>query len=212
LVAEVISIQKCEFYVFADDWFVSFLFSFFSPFCDITAAKWIEDFLVANNLLEYHGTGASFMADVRWDAPLLEMLDQPKDHMIVSAKRRGNGHGGWSKNNPYLKDRFVEFKIDIDPASLTDRILAVREQIGREWVSDLAILGRANQQILDSYFQIAKEEREKLDSDLVTSPAVAFERTAANAVSINTFYFSLIFLCPIGRSIERTTHLSLSLP
>jgi len=184
---------------------------------DPHSAKWIEDFLVANNLLEYHGTGASFMADVRWDAPLLEMLDQPKDHMIVSAKRRGNGHGGWSKNNPYLKDRFVEFKIDIDPASLTDRILAVREQIGREWVSDLAILGRANQQILDSYFQIAKEEREKLDSDLVTSPAVAFERTAANALNNHTAFgatgspfrggsFDLLYNLCTQASVHRLLH------
>jgi len=184
---------------------------------DPHSAKWIEDFLAANNLLEYHGTGASFMADVRWDAPLLEMLDQPKDHMIVSAKRRGNGHGGWSKNNPYLKDRFVEFKIDIDPASLTDRILAVREQIGREWVSDLEILGRANQQILDSYFQIAKEEREKLDSDLLTSPALAFERTAANALNNHTAFgatgspfrggsFDLLYNLCTQASVHRLLH------
>jgi hypothetical protein len=163
-----------------------FLLIFLDDSCeemrDPHSVKWIEDFLETKNLLEFHGTGLNFLADVRWDAPLLAMLDQPKDQMIVSAKRRGRGHGGWSKNNPYLEERFVEFKINIDPASLTDRILAVREQIGAEWVIDLEILGRANQQILDSYFQIAKDERKKLDSDISTT--TAFERTAVNAVSV----------------------------
>ncbi|VEU38178.1 unnamed protein product [Pseudo-nitzschia multistriata] len=152
---------------------------------DPHSGKWIEDFLKTQNLLNYHGTGASFMADVPWDGPLLELMDQPEDVMIVSAKRRGRGHGGWSKNNPYLQDRYVEFKITIDPASLTDRILAVREQLAAEWVNDLEILGRANQQILDSYFQLAKDER---NQDPAMSPAVAFERTAVDALNSHTSF------------------------
>jgi len=182
---------------------------------DPHSVKWIEDFLETKNLLEFHGTGLNFLADVRWDAPLLAMLDQPKDQMIVSAKRRGAGHGGWSKNNPYLKERFVEFKINIDPASLTDRILAVREQIGAEWVIDLEILGRANQQILESYFQIAKDERKKLDSDISTT--TAFERTAVNALNNQTAFgatgspfrkgsFDLLYNLCTQASIHRLLH------
>jgi len=150
---------------------------------DPHSGRWIEDFLGTKNLLEYHGTGASFVTGVHWDMPLLEILDQPKDVMIVSAKRRGRGHGGWSKNNPYLKDRYVEFKISIDPTSLTDRILAVREQLASEWVTDLEILGKANQQILDSYFQFAKDDRQKRNQDFTSTPAIAFERTAINALN-----------------------------
>ena len=53
------------------------------------------------------GTGARFIEDFggNWDAPLLAMTAEPKSRIIVSAKRRGRGHGGWSKNNPYLKER-----------------------------------------------------------------------------------------------------------
>jgi len=150
---------------------------------DPHSGRWIEEFLGTKNLLAYHGTGASFVTGLQWDMPLLEILDQPKEVMIVSAKRRGRGHGGWSKNNPYLKDRYVEFKIDIDPTSLVDRILAVREQLAYEWVVDLEILGKANQQILDSYFQLAKDNRQKQKKDLTTIPRIAFERTAINALN-----------------------------
>jgi hypothetical protein len=145
------------------------------------------------------------------------MLDQPKDVMIVSAKRRGRGHGGWSKNNPYLKDRYVEFKITIDPVYLTDRILAVREQLASEWISDLEILGRANQQILDSYFQLAKDDRQTQNQDSATKQSVAFERTAINAFNNHTSFgatgspfrkgsFDLLYNLCTQASIHRLLH------
>jgi hypothetical protein len=45
----------------------------------------------------------------------------------------------------------VEFNIDIDPTSLATRIVSVREQIAREWVTDLNTLANANEMILTSY-------------------------------------------------------------
>ena len=156
---------------------------------DPHSGRWIEEFLGTKNLLQYHGTGASFVTGVHWDRPFLEMLEQQNEVMIVSAKRRGRGHGGWSKNNPYLKDRYVEFKITIDPVSLTDRILAVREQLASEFSSDLEVLGRVNQQILNSYFQLAKDDRQRRQQDLTTAtPVMAFERTAVDAMNNHTVF------------------------
>jgi hypothetical protein len=86
---------------------------------DPHSAKWIqEDFLQTGNLLDFHGTGAAFIERFggTWDAALLEMIQKPKDRIIISAKRRGRGHGGWSKNNPYLKERWMEMPIDIYPS------------------------------------------------------------------------------------------------
>jgi hypothetical protein len=86
---------------------------------DPHSAKWIqEDFLQTGNLLDFHGTGAAFIERFggTWDAALLEMTQKPKDRIIISAKRRGRGHGGWSKNNPYLEERWMEMTIDIDPS------------------------------------------------------------------------------------------------
>jgi hypothetical protein len=104
-------------------------------------------------LAEYHGTGAFNLTTYdRWDTILLHMLQQPPDVVIVSARRRGRGHGGWSKNNPHLEDRFVEFEIDIDPPSLVTRILSVRQQIADEWVTDLVTMQKINGQVLASYY------------------------------------------------------------
>jgi len=185
---------------------------------DPHSGKWIEDFLGTKNLLEYHGTGASFVTGLDWDRPFLEMLEQPKDVMIISAKRRGRGHGGWSKNNPYLKDRYVEFEISIEPISLADRILTVREQIANEWVTDLEILGRANQQILESYFQLAKDDRQRLNQDRSAPQEIAFERTATNALNNYTVFgatgspfrkgsFDLLYNLCTQASIHRLLHL-----
>jgi hypothetical protein len=168
--------------------------------------------------LEYHGTGANYVTcqkqqqqqqqqtqtqttvplgqtsrkryvgDGTWDGPLLAMLEQPKDVVIVSAKRRGAGHGGWSKDNPYLQDRYVEFEIDVDPVSLASRILAVREQLSKEWFFDLDVLKEANDQILTSYFERAKIERTKRDSELTESPSVAFDRMAVNLMNNQTIF------------------------
>jgi hypothetical protein len=156
---------------------------------DPHSGRWLEDFLQTRNSLEYHGAGASYVVEQfggTWDGPLLEMMERPKDVVVVSAKRRGRGHGGWSKDNPYLEERFVEFNIDIDPVSLTHRILAVREQLAKEWDSDLDVLASANQRILGSYFLIARQEREKKDSELQTTPAVAFERMATTILNNHT--------------------------
>jgi hypothetical protein len=60
-------------------------------------------------------------------------------------RRRGGGRGGWSKNNPYLQDRFVEYEISIDPPNLATRILSVREQITRELQDDLTLILKSNE-------------------------------------------------------------------
>ena len=115
-----------------------------------------------SNLEKYHGTGAFNLTEYgTWDAILLDMLQQPPDVVVVSARRRGRGHGGWSKNNPYLEDRFVEFEIDIEPPSLVTRILSVRQQISDEWVTDLETLQTINGQILASYNERQTQMRDE---------------------------------------------------
>lgn len=66
----------------------------------------------------------------------------------------------WCLTQSFVDQRFVEFRIDIDPVSLASRILSVREQIAREWVEDLVTLRAANDQILDSYYDIGLAARD----------------------------------------------------
>jgi hypothetical protein len=152
---------------------------------DPHSAKWIKDFLnIQGNLVDYHGTGSKFIEDYQgvWDAPLIDMIRQPKDVMVVSAKRRGRGHGGWSKHNPYLEERWVEISINIDPANLAHRILAVREQIANEWLTDINVLMQANDDLLQSFFDTVKSQRDSTDTvsgSTNISPNEAFERTAS---------------------------------
>lgn len=98
--------------------------------------------------------------------------------MIVSAKRRGRGHGGWSKNNPYLQERWVEFPIDIRPASLVQRLLPVREQLSNEFERDLEIVNTVDGMIMDSYFRRVRDER-ALDS----STDSAFDRISVHILN-----------------------------
>ena len=129
---------------------------------DPHSGKWIQDFLQLPNLSNYHGTGAfNVQTYPRWDSVLIDILRQPNQKMVVSAKRRGRGHGGWSKNNPYLQERWVEFKIDIMPASLVQRLLTVREQLALEFERDLEIVGMVDGMIMESYFCNVVREREE---------------------------------------------------
>ena len=71
---------------------------------DVHTCRWIETFLEAPNLLEYHGTGAFNMTRFdSWDSYFVDMMQQPKERYIVQAlKRSAAGFRGGSKNNPYL--------------------------------------------------------------------------------------------------------------
>jgi len=122
--------------------------------------RWLEEQLDFSNLESYHGTGGldlTRFAD--WDSLLLDLLQRPNDVVIVAARRRGRGHGGWSSNNPHLEDRFVEFEIDIEPASLVTRLLSVRQQIANEWIDDLNTLVAVNELILGSYHELQNQSR-----------------------------------------------------
>jgi len=132
------------------------------------------------------------------------MMQQPPQQIIVSAKRRGRGHGGWSQNNPYLEERWVEIPVDIDPPNLVRRILSVREQIAKEWEKDLDALMEANDMILDSFFEQTRSKR-RMDEDMGGGSgggyveAGAFVRMAGNLINDNS-RFSVQVSSPYRRS------------
>ena len=115
------------------------------------------------NLESYHGTGALNLTRFdTWDALLLDLVQRPNEVVVVAARRRGRGHGGWSSDNPNLEaKRFVEFEIDIEPASLVSRLVSVRQQIAQEWVADLDTLMAVNELILESYHATQNQQRQE---------------------------------------------------
>jgi hypothetical protein len=74
-------------------------------FCVMSPLILPQDTYRFGNLEEFHGTGGLNLTEwSSWDSILVDMLDRPSDVVVVSARRRGRGHGGWSKNNPYMED------------------------------------------------------------------------------------------------------------
>lgn len=59
----------------------------------------------------------------------------------------------------------VEYELDIDPASLVNRIMSVREQISKEWERDLETMIRSNDEILVSYADHQREARAASEGD-----------------------------------------------
>jgi len=148
---------------------------------DPHTVRWLDEYGNTTDMLYYHGTGALNTTLFQgWDSYLLDMMDKPNDFIIIQARRRGAGRGGWSKNNPYLQDRFVEYRVDIDPPSLASRILSVREQLAREWVQDLDVVINAGNAIMDSYYENIIRERDEEEYDEGQRPDMADEHTIDN--------------------------------
>lgn len=127
---------------------------------------WLENFLGSKNLLSYYGSAAlDLHAFPEWDSVLKELIQKPGDVVIVEVKASGQGKG-LSKNNPYREtenDTNFEIEIDIEPASLANRILSVRSKIAKEWASDLELVISANDNILPSYVEKNKHARKSKD-------------------------------------------------
>lgn len=71
-----------------------------------------------------------------------------------------------AKENPYLEEKSVGYEIDIDPASLVNRIISVREQISKEWATDLETLFLTNDEILSTYLDQQMDSREHEEDDI----------------------------------------------
>jgi len=140
---------------------------------DPHTVKWMETFGRSENLGAFHGTGGlNTTLFPIWSSILLELLEQPQDVIAINVT---TGQGNHKNKNPYIEENLVsQFEIDIDPTSLVNRILSVREQIANEWVSDLDAMKTANEMLLKSYNEKIRN-REKKDYDTNSNP-IAFER------------------------------------
>lgn len=79
-----------------------------------------------------------------------------------------------------MEERWVDFTIDIDPASLAQRILSVRGQIANEFVHDLDIVISTNNQILDSYFEKLRQPSSGSSSNPTTSMNLSPQEMASS--------------------------------
>lgn len=101
---------------------------------DRVTASWLERFENHEGLARFHGTRGLKIA---WDKYITRLMTADIEHIVVSLKRRGNGLGGWSKNNPYLPARYYNYTVDIFPRDLGERLLELRAALAEEWRRDL---------------------------------------------------------------------------
>ncbi|GFH61790.1 hypothetical protein CTEN210_18266 [Chaetoceros tenuissimus] len=131
---------------------------------------WLANFLEMDKrvLLSYHGTGCLDLERFsEWNCFFDELLEQPEDVVIVEIPTRGGGNC-LSKDNPFREKEEAqvrEIEIDIDPPSIANRILSVRDKISKEWIQDMDLLISVNSDILSSYAERKKEARGTEDCD-----------------------------------------------
>eukprot|EP00547_Thalassionema_nitzschioides_P013034 CAMPEP_0194259512 /NCGR_PEP_ID=MMETSP0158-20130606/43751_1 /TAXON_ID=33649 /ORGANISM="Thalassionema nitzschioides, Strain L26-B" /LENGTH=408 /DNA_ID=CAMNT_0038999335 /DNA_START=127 /DNA_END=1353 /DNA_ORIENTATION=- len=154
---------------------------------DPHTVEWLAILGGWENFENFHGTGGlNTTIFPTWSSVLTEILEQPEDVIVVKvAKNTGGGSIPDSakkrRKNPYLEDQFIEINVDIDPASLVNRILSVREQIANEWVHDLDTLKMSNDMVLKSYNKKIEVESKKENQDEKSTnnnPQIVFERDA----------------------------------
>jgi len=102
-------------------------------------------------LLNYHGLNA-MDNDLfpSWDAYFEQLLESPVESYTVEA------------------DHF-DYELDINPPRLCNRVLAVREQIAREFVNDLQVLSAMSNQTMLTYWDGLKDTS-KLNEDGEAEP------------------------------------------
>jgi hypothetical protein len=71
---------------------------------------------------------------------------------------------------------------------LTQRIISVRDQIAKEWASDLETLVKANEMILDSYHEFQSKQRFKENSETIKSDSDEWSDNVTDTSSMTAPY------------------------
>lgn len=135
---------------------------------DQITADWLEAWEGHEGIRHYHGLNGLHVGGRDF---LNKLLRAPNEEVVVEFKRRGNGgHGGsqarsealGEAGNPYLKDHVFEYKTKIEPRRLCDRLMSIERDMAEEWVEDLQLLGKENDEMWRSFFEIVREDEDKL--------------------------------------------------
>ena len=131
-------------------------------------ADWLEAWQGHEGIRNYHGLSGLHMGG---RAYIAQLLRTPNEEIVVEFTRRGNGgHGGSPERaaalgaggNPYLKDHVFEFKEKIEPRRLGDRLMRLRKEMADEWLQDLQLIGKENDEMWRSFFETVREDEDKL--------------------------------------------------
>ncbi|GMI18320.1 hypothetical protein TrLO_g6182 [Triparma laevis f. longispina] len=136
--------------------------------------QYLETFINGTGLSSYHGLGGVWEGGNEENGFYERLIGEEKHKITVSCRKRGLGRGGWSKHNPYLKPEYVEFEIEVDPTSIAQRLLKIREQVRKEIEHDLEVIGEWEGILLESWVESVKtgEEMVRLDGKALENDAL----------------------------------------
>jgi hypothetical protein len=121
---------------------------------DTATQKENEDQERTCHLLRYHGLAAMDLEVFpTWESYFEQLLEQPTDTWIIA------GH----------QSHIPDYTWEIDPNSLCGRILSVREQLSREFASDLQAVSDMGGQTFEWYWDKLKQSRKTEDENSSSS-------------------------------------------
>lgn len=98
---------------------------------DEVTAGWLSRFEDHQGIERFHGTQGLHLP---WDEYLASLCQAEDEQIVVELRKRG---GDKRSKNPYLKDRYFNYTVSIEPRNLANRIFELRTALAIEWRSDL---------------------------------------------------------------------------
>jgi hypothetical protein len=156
---------------------------------DATRATQMEQEI---KLLNYHGLGAlNTTLFPSWESYFKKLLQEPGVTYSIESSR------------PHVPD----YELEINPASLCSRIISVREQIAREFVKDLDVIADISGQMLQSYFEKIKEQKNANEQVGIERPNLLFLEMSVDSdytpSALRKGNFDLLVLIATQESIHR---------
>jgi len=148
---------------------------------DTTTQKEKDDQERTCHLLRYHGLAAMDLEVFpTWESYFEQLLEQPTDTWIIA---------GYQSHIP-------DYTWEIDPNSLCGRILSVREQLSREFASDLQAVSDMGGQTFEWYWDKLKQSRKTEDENSSSSQHSSDGSTMplTDPSSLRSFRENLLFL------------------
>jgi len=112
---------------------------------EYVGAEEVEKAKPMATLLNYHGLGAiNTTLFPTWEDYFRQLLDEPTVVYNVTSSYK----------------HIPDYELEIDPSSLSRRLLSVRSQIANEFVHDLGIIAKMGEETLESYWENLKQQAE----------------------------------------------------
>lgn len=145
-----------------------------------------------SQLLNYHGLHAmNATLFPNWDSYFSELLEQPQQTFIIESHFK----------------QFPDYELEINPVRLCSRLLAVREQISREFVKDLTVIANMTSRTLKAYkhsrMKTGKDGKVKLERENLMFLELSVSGAGLSPSPLRKGNFDLLMLLSTQEAFHR---------